>query len=73
MKEKYTITKEQFDEIRNLKNQIEIYADILKSICEDERDDIKWLGFQLGQLHSDMRRDFVSTIELLYSINSQSV
>jgi hypothetical protein len=73
MKDKYTITQDQLNEIRNLKNQIEIYADILKSICEDERNDIKWIGFQLGQLHNDIRRDFVSTIELLYSITSENV
>jgi hypothetical protein len=73
MKDKYTITQDQLNEIRNLKTQIEIYADILKSICEDERNDVKWIGFKLGQLHNDIRRDFVSTIELLYSINSENV
>ena len=72
MKENYMITKEQFDEIRNLKSQLEIYSDILQSICEDDRNDAKWLGFQLGKLHNDMRRDFVSTMDLLYSINSQN-
>ena len=72
MKENYMITKEQFDEIRNLKSQLEIYSDILQSICEDDRNDAKWLGFQLGKFHNDIRRDFVSTMELLYSINSQN-
>lgn len=72
MKENYTITQEHFDKISDLKNALEIYSDVIQSICDNDRDDAKWIGFELGKLHNDMRRDFISTMDLLYTINSQN-
>lgn len=72
MQKEYKITQSQFEEIYFLTNMLENFADNIKGICDCERDDLKWIGFELGKMHSSLRNRLFETNELYNNIKNQN-
>lgn len=68
--EKYLITQEQLDAIRHHKNMFEVNADVVKNLCNGEKDDIVY-GFELGKMYSNLRECFLLMMELENQIRKQ--
>lgn len=69
---KYFITLEQFEQIRHYKRMFELNADLIKQLCENEKDDIVY-GFELGQMHSHLRACFSEMFQIENEIINQGV
>jgi hypothetical protein len=67
----YLITQEQIEKIEHYKRMFELNADLIKDLCNDEKDDIVY-GFELGKIHSHLRDSFIHMMELEREIRNQS-
>ena len=72
MEQKYLITQEQLEIIEHHKRMFSYNADLLRDLCNEEKDDIVY-GFELGMMHSHLRDCFVKMMELESEIRNQKV
>lgn len=70
MEQKYLITKTQFEIIQHYKRMFEVNADLVKDLCNGEKDDIVY-GFELGQMYSHLRDCFFEMMQLEDEIRKQ--
>ena len=68
--ENYHITKEQLEQIEHYKLMFELNAELIKELCDCEKDDIVY-GFELGKIHSNLRQCFINMMELESEIREQ--
>jgi hypothetical protein len=66
----YKITEEQVESIYDLKRGFEYNASLIKNLCASEKDDVVY-GFELGEIHSNLRDCFVRMMELEEEIKNQ--
>ena len=66
----YLITQEQIEKIEHYTRMFELNADLIKDLCNDEKDDIVY-GFELGKIHSHLRDCFIYMMELESEIKNQ--
>ena len=72
MEQKYLITQEQLEQIEHYKRMFELNADLVKDLCNSEKDDVVY-GFELGKMHSHLRHCFIDMMELESEIRNQKV
>ena len=72
MERKYLITQEQLEIIEHHKRMFSHNADLLRDLCNDEKDDIVY-GFELGIIHSHLRDCFTKMMVLEGEIRNQKV
>jgi hypothetical protein len=60
------------EQIEHYKRMFELNADLVKNLCNSEKDDIVY-GFELGKMHSHLRDCFIEMMELENEIKSQKV
>ena len=72
MERKYLITQEQIEQIDHFKRMFQFNADLVRDLCESEKDDIVY-GFELGKMHSHLRDCFMEMLELTDQIIKQEV
>jgi hypothetical protein len=72
MERKYFITQEQLEIIEHYKRMFSLNADLLRDLCNEEKDDIVY-GFELGMMHSHLRDCFTKMMELESEIRNQKV
>lgn len=61
MKE-YKITEEQFEQLTYFKRMFEFNAQLVEDVCKEEKRDIEY-GFELGKIHSNLRKHFIDMEE----------
>lgn len=66
----YLVTQEQIEKIEHYKRMIEVNAELIKDLCNVEKDDIVY-GFELGKLYSHLRQCFMDMTEFENQIRSQ--
>lgn len=72
MEQKYFITKEQLEDIAHFKRMFELNADLVRDLCNSEKDDIVY-GFELGKMYSHLRDCFVNMMALESDIINQKI
>jgi len=72
MERKYLITQEQLEQIEHYKRMFELNADLVRDLCNSEKDDIVY-GFELGKMHSHLRNCFMEMMELESEIRNQKI
>ena len=72
MEPKYLITQEQLEQIEHYKRMFELNADLVKDLCNSEKDDVVY-GFELGKMHSHLRDCFIEMMDLENEIINQKV
>lgn len=70
MEKKYIITQEQLEKIEHYKRMFEMNADLVRELCEAEKDDVVY-GFELGKMYSHLRECFIEMDELGSEIRNQ--
>ncbi len=68
----YSITKEQLAAISHLKDMFKLNADLVKDLCDSEKDDIVY-GFELGKMHTHLRECFTDMMDLEIEIAKQEI
>ena len=72
MERTYLITQEQLEQIEHYKRMFELNADLIKDLCNSEKDDIVY-GFELGKMHSHLRDCFIEMMDLENEIRNPKV
>lgn len=72
MDKKYFITSDQLDTLEHYKRMFSVNADVIKELCNSEKDDIVY-GFELGEMHSHLRQCFMEMMELHSKILDQEI
>lgn len=65
----YLITEEQLEKLGDFERMIEVNAEIIQVLCNEEKDDIVY-GFELGKIHSELRQCFIDMIDLQSEIRA---
>ena len=67
MENKYVITKEQLDFIDYIKDMLNVNAETIKKLCNEEKSDIQY-GFELGNVYSHLMANFKDMMLLIDDI-----
>ena len=71
MKDKLTITHEQFQQYIHYRRMFELNSQVIQDLCSAEQD-VVTIGFELGKIHSHLRECFSKMLELEMQINDQN-
>lgn len=70
--EDYRITKEQFNDLRYIKDNLRYFLDDLSGLCATEKPDVVY-GFELGKLHTYLSLRSVELIDILADIQQNEL
>jgi len=70
MDKQYIISQEQLEDISHYKNMFEYHSNVIKYLCESEKDDIVY-GFILGETYTGMKECYAKMMELESQIKTQ--
>ncbi len=67
---KYYITQIQLFQLQHFKRMFELVSHDIRNLCSEERADVVY-GFELGKIHSDLRRHFIDFSEFEDELKEQ--
>jgi len=72
MSKRYYISEDQFETIYHQTRMFEYNAEQIEELCSSEKDDIVY-GFELGEIHTNLRNCFAEMLKLEEEILKQEI
>lgn len=67
----YNISQKQLDDINYFQRMFQLNAETIQELCNSEKDDVVY-GFELGRMHSHLKKCYMEMLELEGDIREQN-